>query len=48
MQGGALDHENVFYVSATEKKHGLAPDETVESAVLALESRKKWIFDENR
>ena len=48
MQGGPLDHENVLCVSLTEKKHGLLPDETAESAVLALKSRKNRIFDENR
>ena len=48
MQGGPLDHQNVFSVSVTEKKHGLASDESAESAVSALKSRKNTIFDENR
>ena len=48
VQGWPLDHQNVFCVSASEKKQGLVADETAESAVLALKSRKNMIFDQNR
>ena len=47
MLGGSQKAENAFCVTPIEKKHGLLVDETAESAVLALKSRKNTIFDQN-
>ena len=44
--GGSQNAKNALCVTPIEKKHGLLVDETAESAVLALKSRKNTIFRE--